>query len=303
MRYTKTENGLTSAQDTPKIKNYACAEDVCQALADGCFTTGEVFSVPVVNGIFEDMASDIAEIKSYVPNSTSISNQLTNVSQVQGMIENGATAFTDCWTRLTNVECCANTNASSISQIAAVIPESASSINKLVDATTLSGVTDRVTNLEGCAGLTCVGTVTCATTCDATPITPDANGTLDLSPLALACDLTETNSSLSSLSTTVGTHTTCISCIEHDVDVNATCISGVESSVTALQGCPGLNCTGTLVSSDLTTLNSCASTHTTCIGCFENRISALERCAGLDCTGTLTAACFSLSGTTLTITI
>lgn len=303
MRYTKTENGLTSAQDTPKIKNYACAEDVCQALSDGCFENGEVFSVPVVNGIFEDLSSDIAEIKSFIPNSTSISNQLTNVSQVQGMIESGGADYSACWTRLTNVECCANTNASSISQIAAVIPASASSINKLVDSTTLTGVTDRVTALEGCAGIACVGTVTCATTCDATAITPDANGALNLSSLALACDLTETNSSLSSLSTTVGTHTTCISCMENDIDANATCISGVESSVTALQGCPGLACTGTLVSSDLTSLNNCASTHTTCIECFGERISALENCAGLSCVGTLTAACFSLNGSVLTITI
>lgn len=302
MRYTKTESGLSSAQDAPKIKNYACAEDVCQALSDGCFTTGEVFSVPVVNGIFEDMSSDIAEIKSYIPNTTSISNQLTNVSQVQGMIESGSADYSECWTRLSNVESCADTNASSISQIAAVIPSSASSVNKLVDATTLSTETARITALEGCEGIACVGTVTSATNCDGTSITP-TNGVLDLSSLALACDLTATNSSLTTLSNTVSTHTTCISCIEEDVDANTTCISNVQTAVTCLQSCPGLNCTGTLVSSDLTTIRSCISTHDTCITCYDNRLDELESCAGLACTGNVSSTCFSLSGSVLTITI
>lgn len=300
MRYTKTENGLTNAQDIPKIKNFACAEAVCESL--GSLEVGEVFSVPVVNGIFEDMSADVAEIKSYIPNSTSINNQLTNATQVQEMIASGGASFDACWTRLGNVECCANTNASSISQIAAVIPASASSVNQLVDSTTLSTETARITALESCTGLSCVGTVTSATNCDGTSITP-TNGVLDLSSLALACDLTATNSSLSSLSSTVGAHTTCISCLDADIDANTTCISNVQTAVTCLQSCPGLSCTGTLVSSDLTTINSCINTHDACITSYGDRLDELESCAGLACTGTLTSACFSLSGTVLTITI
>lgn len=286
MRYTKTESGLTNAQDIPKIKNFACAEAVCDALDTDTLQPGDVFSIPVVNGIFDDMSAELAEIKSYIPNSTSIENQLTNVSQVQEMISSGGASFDACWVRLSNVEDCANTNHSNIVQIGAVIPSDATSANQLVTNatmtsglnykvdcsdfnTTVSGLNTSISNLESCPGINCTGTlvpsdlsaintgIACLNACPGL----DCTGTL------VPSDLTSINNSISNLNT---------------------CTSSLGTAVNNLCSCAGLRCTGTLVASDLTSINS--------------DIAALKSCPGLKCTGTSTAT-FSLSGTTLTITV
>lgn len=286
MRYTKTANGLTNAQDIPKIKNFACAEDVCDAVDNDNLQVGEVFSIPVVNGIFDDLSGELAEIKSYIPNSTSVDNQLTNVSQVQEMIESGATSFDACWTRLCNVETCANNNHSNIVQIGAVIPSDATSANQLVTNATMtsclnckvdcsdfntaiSNVNTSISNLESCPGICCTGTlvpsdlsaintgIACLNACPGL----DCTGTL------VASDLTSINTSISNLNT---------------------CTASLGTAVNNLCSCSGLDCTGTVVASDLTPITS--------------RLTTLESCPGLRCTGTSTAT-FSLSGTTLTITV
>lgn len=257
MRYTKTESGLTNAQDIPKIKNFACAEAVCDALDTDTLQPGDVFSIPVVNGIFDDMSTELAEIKSYIPNSTSIENQLTNVSQVQEMIASGGTSFDACWVRLSNVEDCANTNHSSIIQIGAVIPSDATSANQLVTNatmasclnckvdcsdfnTTVSGLNTSISNLESCPGINCTGTL-------------------------VPSDL-----------------------------------SAINTGIACLNACPGLDCTGTLVPSDLNSINTSISNLNTCTSSLGTAVNNLCSCAGLDCVGTSTAT-FSLSGTTLTI--
>lgn len=254
MRYTKTANGLTNAQDTPKIKNFECAEAVCAALSTDSLNAGDVFSIPVVNGIFDDMSSELAEIKSYIPNSTSIDNQLTNVSQVQEMIESGGASFDACWTRLCNVETCANTNHSNIVQIGAVIPSDASSSNQLITEaalnTGLSGLdckvdcsdfTTAISNIESCPGINCTGTL-------------------------VQSDLTSINNDISDL-----------------------------------KSCPGIDCVGTLVPSDLTSINNSISNLDTCTTNLGTAVNNLCACSGLDCVGTSTAT-FSLSGSVLTIT-
>ena len=312
MRYTKTETGITPAQDIPKIKVYKCEDDVNAALRDGCFKTGEMFSIPVVNGIFDDLSGDIAEIKSLIPNSTTVSNQLTNVSIVQAMIEGGACDYSDCWTRLTNVEICANQNHSAIMDIGAVIPSDASSSNMLVATNTLTtcatSLGNRITSLESCPGLDYTGTVTSATTSEGS-IVP-TSGVLDLTSLATKACADTIAADLSTLSTTVSGHTTSITNIN-------TCTVNLDTRVTSLESCPGLNCTGTLKPSDLNSINShltdldtCTAGHTssistlnTCTDGLNTRVTSLESCPGLDCVGNISSANFSLSGTNLTITI
>jgi len=282
MRYTKTENGLTNAQDIPKIKNFECAEAVCDALGTDTLQPGDVFSIPVVNGIFDDLSGELAEIKSYIPNSTSIDNQLTNVSQVQEMIESGGASFDACWVRLSNVEDCANTNHSNIVQIGAVIPSDATSANQLVTNATLasglSGLNSKVdcsdfntaiSNLESCPGINCTGTLVPS---DLTSINNDISDLKSCS--GLDCTGTLVPSDLNSINTSIS-------------NIN-TCTTSLGTAVNNICSCPGLNCTGNVTTSQLTTVN--------------NRLTALESCAGLDCTGTSTAR-FSLSGTTLTITV
>lgn len=302
MRYTKTQSGLTNAQDIPKIKNFACAEAVCDAVDNDELQVGEVFSVPVVNGIFDDLSGDVLTIKSYIPNTTSIDNQLTNVSQVQDMIESGGASFDACWTRLCNVETCADTNHSNIVQIGAVIPSDAASSNQLVTNATLttclsckvdcSDFSTAITTLESCPGIDCVGTL-------------------------VASDLTTINQDISDLKSCPG-----LSCTGSLVPAD---LSAINTGIACLNACPGLNCTGTLVASDLNTINTCITCLNSCSGlnctgtlvasdiankasCTDlaalgTRVTCLEGCSGLDCTGTLTSDNFILSGTTLTIVI
>lgn len=312
MRYTKTETGITPAQDTPKIKVYKCEADVNAALRDGCFKTGEMFSIPVVNGIFDDLSGDIAEIKSWIPNSTTVSNQLTNVSIVQSMIERGTCDYSDCWTRLTNVETCANQNHSAIMDIGSVIPSNASSSNMLVATNTLTtcatSLGNRIASLESCPGLDYTGTVESATTSEGS-IMP-TSGVLDLTSLATKACADTIAANLSTLSTTVANHSTSISTLN-------TCTRNLDNEITYLKSCPGLNCTGTLVPSDLNSINShltnldtCTAGHTssianlnTCTDGLNTRVTSLESCPGLNCIGNISSANFSLSGTNLTITI
>lgn len=288
MRYTKTESGLTNAQDVPKIKNFESAEAVCDAVDNNKLGVGELFSIPVVNGIFDDLSGELAEIKSYIPNSTSIDNQLTNVSQVQEMIESGGSSFDACWVRLCNVEDCANTNHSNIVQIGAVIPSDATSANQLVTNATMtsclnckvdcSDYNTAISNLESCPGLQCVGTLVASDIADkasCTDLTSVSNRVtclescsgLDCTGTLVPSDLTSINNSITSLNT---------------------CTTSLGTAVNNLCSCPGLRCVGTVVASDLTSINS--------------DIAALKSCPGLKCTGTSTAT-FSLSGTTLTITV
>lgn len=286
MRYTKTESGLTNAQDVPKIKNFACAEDVCAAVDNDELKVGEVFSVPVVNGIFDDLSGDIATIKSYIPNTTSIDNQLTNVSQVQEMIESGGASFDACWTRLCNVETCADINHSNIVQIGAVIPSDATSANQLVTNTTMT------TCLNACPGINCTGTLVAS---DLDTINQDISD-LKSCP-GLSCTGTLVPSDLSAINTGIACLNACpgLNCtgtlVPSDLDTINTCI-------TCLNACAGLNCTGTLVSSDIASKASC-----TDLNSVRNRVTTLESCPGLACTGTLTSANFTLSGSVLTITI
>lgn len=107
-----------------------------------------------------------------------------------------------------------------------------------------------------------------------------------------------------------------------------TCCTAWDTSITNLCSCPGLSCTGTLVPSDLDTINTCiaclkscpgldctgnvsgsrvcCSDYETCCSNWNTCISCLKACSGLDCTGNVTKAqvnaMFTLSGTTLTIT-
>lgn len=107
-----------------------------------------------------------------------------------------------------------------------------------------------------------------------------------------------------------------------------TCCTAWDTSISNLSSCPGLSCTGTLVPSDLDTINTCIACLKACPGldctgtvtgsrvsCYDFEyccsnwdtcISCLKSCSGLDCTGNVTKtqvnAMFSLSGTTLTIT-
>lgn len=302
MRYTKTETGLTNAQDIPKIKNFACAEDVCDAVDNDELQVGEIFSVPVVNGIFDDLAGDIAAIKSYVPNTTSIDNQLTNVSQVQDMIESGGASFDACWTRLCNVETCANTNHSNITQIGAVIPSDAASSNQLVTNATLtsclsckvdcSDYSTAISNLESCPGINCVGTLVAS---DLTSINDDISD-LKSCP-GLSCTGTLVPSDLSAINTGIACLNAC-SGLNCTGTLTSSDLTSINSDISDLKSCPGLNCTGTLVASDIASKASCSD-----LNSVSNRVTCLEGCQGLDCVGTLTSANFSLSGSTLTITI
>lgn len=261
MRYTKTESGLTNAQDIPKIKNFACAEAVCDALDTDTLQPGDVFSIPVVNGIFDDMSTELAEIKSYIPNSTSIENQLTNVSQVQEMIASGGTSFDACWVRLSNVEDCANTNHSSIIQIGAVIPSDATSANQLVTNATMASC------------------LNCKVDCS------DFNTTVsNLESCKVNCS--DFNTAISDLNTCTGNLSNSISTLN-------TCVADLGS-------CSGLDCVGTLVPSDLNSINTSISNLNTCTSSLGTAVNNLCSCSGLDCVGTSTAT-FSLSGTTLTI--
>lgn len=107
-----------------------------------------------------------------------------------------------------------------------------------------------------------------------------------------------------------------------------TCCTAWDTSITNLCSCAGLSCTGTLVPSDLDTINTCiaclkscpgldctgdvsgsrvcCSDYETCCSNWNTCISCLKACSGLDCTGNVTKAqvnaMFTLSGTTLTIT-
>lgn len=279
MRYTKTESGLTNAQDIPKIKNFACAEAVCDAVDNDELQVGEIFSVPVVNGIFEDLTGDISEIKSYIPTTTSIDNQLTNVTQVQNMIGSGGAAFDACWVRLENVETCANANHSNIVQIGAVIPSDAASSNQLVTNATLAtclsckvdcsdltldldAMNQDITDLKSCQGLNCVGSL-------------------------VPADLTSINADISDLKSCQG-----LSCTGTLVpsDLNA-----INTEITCLNSCPGIDCVGTLVASDIANKASCAD-----LRAVSDKVTELENCASI--TGILTSDTFSLSGNTLIIT-
>ena len=278
MRYTKTESGLTNAQDIPKIKNFACAEAVCDAVNNDELKVGEVFSVPVVNGIFEDLTGDISTIQSYIPNTTSVDNQLTNVTQVQEMIGGGSAAYDECWVRLTNVETCANANHSNIVQIGAVIPSDAASSNQLVtnatlatclsckldcDGTDLAAINQDIADLKSCSGLSCTGTL-------------------------VPSDLTSINADISDLKSCNG-----LSCtgtlVPSDLDT-------INQDITDLKIAPGLYCTGTLVASDIATKASCAD-----VISLSDKVTELENCASI--TGILTTDVFSLSGNTLIITM
>lgn len=249
MRYTKTALGLSNAQDVPKIKVYACAEDACEALVHGDFTTGELFSIPVVNGsIFDDLSSEVAEIKSFIPNSTSTTNQLTNVTQVQEMIAGGGADYSACWTRLCNVETCADQNHSAIMQIGAVIPSDASSSNQLVTSSDFTSATNRITCLESCNGLNCVGTVTSATLSTGT-VTP-TSGALDLTTLATVSEVNSVSGDLTTLSGTVSAQGTNISCLNTCTCDLVTCDACLQNQIIDLAHCPGLSCTGTLTSAN-----------------------------------------------------
>lgn len=278
MRYTKTESGLTNAQDIPKIKNFACAEDVCDAVNNDELQVGEIFSVPVVNGIFDDLSCDLVTIKSYIPNTTSIDNQLTNVSQVQAMIGGGSAAYDACWVRLENVENCANTNHSNIVQIGAVIPADAASSNQLVtnatlaaglagkldgNGTELAAINQDITDLKSCPGLSCTGSL-------------------------VPSDLDTINAEIACLNSCPG--------IDCTGTLVASDLDGINTEITNLNAAPGLYCTGTLVASDIANKASC-----TDLGLLSDKVDALENCAGI--TGILTSDAFALSGNTLVITI
>lgn len=279
MRYTKTESGLTNAQDIPKIKNFACAEAVCDAVTNDELQVGEIFSVPVVNGIFEDLTGDISTIQSYIPNTTSVDNQLTNVTQVQDMIGSGGAAFDECWVRLENVETCANTNHNNIVQIGAVIPSDAASSNQLVTNATLatalsskmdcdadidlSEINQDIADLKSCPGISCTGTL-------------------------VPSDLTSINADISDLKSCSG-----LSCtgtlVPSDLDT-------INQDITDLKTAPGLYCTGTLVASDIASKASCAD-----LIALNDKVDILENCASI--TGILTSDVFTLSGNTLVITM
>lgn len=276
MRYTKTESGLTNAQDIPKIKNFACAEAVCDAVTNDELQVGEIFSVPVVNGIFEDLSSDISTIRSYIPNTTSVDNQLTNVTQVQDMIGSGGAAFDACWVRLENVETCANANHSNIVQIGAVIPADAASSNQLVtnatlasclsgkldcDGTDLAAINQDIADLKSAPGINCTGTL-------------------------VPADLSQINQDISDLKSAPGLNCTG-TLVPSDLDT-------INQDISALEMAPGLNCIGTLVASDIASKASCAD-----VIALNDKVTELENCASI--TGILTSDVFSLSGNTLVI--
>jgi hypothetical protein len=138
-----------------------------------------------------------------------------------------------------------------------------------------------ISTLKGKPGLDCVGTVT-GVTVNGTSCTVSSAGVVAITDVA-----------------------------------SAAALSSLSGTVTNLSSCPGLDCTGTLVPSDLNSINShltdldtCTAGHTssianlnTCTDGLNTRVTNLESCPGLNCVGNISSANFSLSGTNLTITI
>lgn len=379
-----------------KIRNFACLEDVRAAIANGELVEGDMFTtICQTTGCTEDIAQELCRIASYIPATTSPTNQLLNhdtVAEIEGDIVcrvqccdyNTYTAandacmncrvqccdFNDFVTATNNnkvscndyttcigsidaaiacrVQCCDyNANVTCVNnRLTAIenvsIPDLDTCIccaeerltclearadvleNITVDpssglVTTVSDLSadyhscctswnNSITTLNGKAGLDCVGTVTSIKQGTST-YSPDANGLV----------------TIPAVDTSTFIDATCAGTIANDcialhagVDCTGTLVASdldtINTCIACLKACPGLNCTGTVTGSKVSCSDyeSCCSNWNTCISC-------LKACAGLDCTGTLrssdlddyaTKSCvktivngiFSLSGNTLTIT-
>lgn len=342
-----------------KIRNFACLEDVRAAIANGELVEGDMFTtICQTTGCTEDIAQELCRIASYIPATTSPTNQLLNhdtVAEIEGDIDcrvqccdyNTYTAANDACmncrvqccdynanvtcvnNRLTAIEnvsipdldtciCCAEERLTCLEARADVLE------NITVDpssglVTTVSDLSadyhscctswnNGITTLNGKAGLDCVGTVTSIKQGTST-YSPDANGLV----------------TIQAVDTSTFIDATCAGTIANDcialhagVDCTGTLVASdldtINTCITCLKACPGLNCTGTVTGSKVSCsdFEECCSKWNTCISC-------LKACAGLDCTGTLTSSAlddyatkscvrtivngiFSLSGNTLTIT-
>lgn len=222
-----------------------------------------------------------------------------NLNCVKEAIANGELKEHDLFTTVCSVEATGDDLASIIYWLCALTPDNASPENQFATQGDLNGV----------AG----DSVTCA---DFNTYQSDMQDTLDTMQSdiddAIACkvDCTDYTSKMGDLDTDItNLSNNKVNCSDYSTAISNINITKVTCSdynsytscantrLNTLEAKPGLNCTGTLVPSDIAGKTDCS--YSTGLA---SRIAILEAKPGLNCTGTITSSNFSLVGNTLTIT-
>lgn len=276
-QFIKTNNGLKDVTK-PKVKVYASIADLQDAVDNGDIAEGEIVATKFVDNAQDDSM-----------NVEAIENQISNIN---AMIPNGTSALNQL------------VNASQVAQMGSVSSVTVGSTQYTPDADGDVCIPAYPPDLSGCAGLSCVGTVTSVNN-----TAPDANGdvTINLPPdlsgcPGLNCTGTLTSSDISSFidADCAGVIANC--CI--DATGFATAIDCAQCDISDIQDLiPSTADPATSKIVDQCTLDSCG--YTTCTG----TVTAV--CAGSTCytptSGVITlpngaSATITLSGSDLTIT-
>lgn len=267
MQFIKTSQGLSEV-DRAKIRIYDTIEEAELALANGEITEGEVVGTRYNESgdftlLIQAIADDVSTIQSYIPSDTdATTNTLVNKEMLEeatgGVIEVQCSGTAVCNISSDNplnlnsiafdgVDISDKVTCSDYQQFQIDITDSLNCglccrvqcCDYNVDKTAIE---NRLTSLESCGGLTCVGDVTTSTL----------------------------NSCVSDLNTDISGRVTCTD--------YQNAITNIDSNILDLKSCSGLDCVGTV-----TSVNNCSP---------DNNGNVQ-----------ITLPTYSLSGTTLTITV
>lgn len=295
--FVKGNNGLEEI-GRGKIRNYASVEDVCTAIANGELAKDDLFTTITSEGITEDIEANINWLMSVTPSCASPTNMLVTQDDLSDL-DVGA---------LTDRVC---TNEQNITALQTTTGNLQTGLNQ---TTSRVGVNEtNISNLQ-----------TCTSDLQTNVESRVSNTTYQSDLSDLRSDISD-KVDCSDYSSDITALTTCDACLRTDVnskvatttyESNCTCTN---NRITALESCPGLNCTGTLVATDIANKVNCSDFTT-----LRTTVTNLGNCAGLDCTGTVKAICnetdnscwtpsntgvitmrvpiYTLSGTCLTIT-
>ena len=281
--FVKTADGLVP-QSQPKIKTYECSTDLYCAIENGDIGEGESFQVDVIEGIHEDIAADVCYLLSVTPSNASPSNKLVTQSDLNAASSGLDTRVTTLECNICNKDCIqaaldCKTDCSYSTALAARVGVNETNITNLQNSrlcccdfttcwTALGVITDRLTDCDLCrqAEITCL------------------DGRVDDIDELIPSGATSTNQLV-------------------DASTMASCACSIADTQIATHA--GVDCTGTLVASDIAGLTSCKGT-VTCVGIGSGTTYGpdsngkvtipdyppdLSSCPGISCVGKVTGVC------------
>lgn len=281
--FIKTANGLVPST-TPKIKTYACSTDVYTAIANGELLEGEEFQVGVVEGIHEDIAADVCYLLSVTPSNASPLNKLatqSDLSNITGDLDPRVCTLEENICNKSDIQAALDckTDCNYSTALAARVGVNETNITNLQNSrmcccdfdtcwTALGVITDRLTDCDLCrqAEISCL------------------DGRVDGIDDVIPSGATSTNQLV-------------------DASTMASCACSIADNRIATHA--GIDCTGTLVASDIAGLTSCKGT-VTCVGIGSGTTYGpdangkvtipayppdLSSCPGISCVGKVVGVC------------